>query len=289
MERNEHTAAGLPAMQLDGRTAVLGILGDPVAQVKAPAPLTALLQQRGFNAVLVPLHVRADDVALLLPALSALHNFAGFIVTVPHKQRIASLLSVGLLSAAQRAGATNVVRRTPQGGWQADLLDGTGFVAGLHAAGFDTHGRCAHIVGAGGAASAIAFALADAGARTLRICDVDAAKSGALVAQLNAHGVEAGLWDGADTANADLLVNATPVGMRASDPLPVPPGALRPGLWVADVIMAPAVTPLLLAAQARGCRTHEGRHMMERQLALMADFFAPAILAIAPHLPEVSA
>ncbi|MFS2055681.1 hypothetical protein ACEN8K_43660, partial [Variovorax sp. CT11-76] len=101
-----------PVLQLDGRTAVLGILGDPVAQVKAPAPLTARLQQAGLNAVLVPMHVRADDVATLLPALLTLRNLAGFIVTVPHKQRVADLLGDGLLPGAERANAANVVRRT---------------------------------------------------------------------------------------------------------------------------------------------------------------------------------
>ncbi|MFS2055841.1 shikimate dehydrogenase, partial [Variovorax sp. CT11-76] len=88
---------------------------------------------------------------------------------------------------------------------------------------------------------------------------------------------------------AELLVNATPVGMRADDPLPVPASALRTGLWVAEVIMAPAVTPLLQLARERGCIAHEGRHMMERQLGLMADFFEPAILAMAPERLEVAA
>lgn len=289
MPSTDTNASLQPALSLDGRTAVLGILGDPVAQVKAPAPLTARLQQQGLNAVLVPMHVRPDDVAALLPALLTLHNLAGFIVTVPHKQRVAALIGDGLLPGARRANAANVVRRTAQGGWQGELLDGAGFVAGLRAAGFDPRGRAACIAGAGGAASAIAFALADAGARSVRVCDVDTAKAEALARQLQRNGVEAGTWNGREPGEAELLVNATPVGMRVDDPLPVPASALRAGLWVAEVIMAPAVTPLLQVARDRGCIAHEGRHMMERQLGLMADFFEPAILAIAPDRLEVAA
>lgn len=268
------------SLQLDGRTVVLGLLGDPVAQVKAPAPLTQLLQQRGLNAVLVPMHVPDAQLDALLPALRGVRNLAGFVVTVPHKQRLAALAGAGALPAARRAGAANVVRRTA-GGWEADLLDGTGFVRGLQGAGFALPGRVARIVGAGGAASAIAFALADAGVREVGVHDIDASRRDGLLAQLGAHGVAAVRWDGAATEGIDLLVNATPVGMRADDPLPVPEAALRPGLTVAEVIMQPAVTRLLEAARARGCATHPGRPMMDHQLALMADFLAPAIEAAA--------
>lgn len=280
MKREPRMQEVVEAIRLDGRTAVLGILGDPVAQVKAPAPLTRLLQARGLNALLVPLHVQPADLAPMLAALGLLRNLAGFIVTVPHKQRVAEGLPGLLRPAARRAGAVNVARRAPGGAWEADLLDGLGFVAGLHAAGFDPCGRMACIVGAGGAASAIAFALAEAGAPRIGIHDIDAARRERLLAQLAAHGIDAVRWDGAGTQGAELLVQATPLGMRADDPLPVPLQALRPGLWVAEVVMAPAVTPLLEAAAARGCHVHAGRHMMERQLDLMADFFAPAIEAI---------
>ena len=267
------------AMRLDGRTALLGIIGDPVAQVKAPAPLTQALQQRGFNAVLLPLHVGPQEVERLLAALWSTRNFAGLVVTVPHKQRVAALGTVVLAESARRAGAANVLRRGLQG-WEAGLLDGQGFVAGLRAAGFDARGRTARIVGAGGAASAIAFALADAGVRELGILDLDRARSEALIAQLRRAGLRAVPWDGRDAAGADLLVNATPAGMQADDLLPVPPDALREGLWVAEVIMAPAITPLLALARERGCHVHEGRHMLERQIGLMVDFFAPALEAM---------
>jgi len=280
MKTDSATPADAAGLRLDGRTVVLGIIGDPIAQVKAPMPLTRLLQSRGLDAVLVPLHVKTADIDALLTAFGKLHNFAGFIVTVPHKQTIARRLGAHLSPAAQRASAANVVRRTAEGDWEADLLDGTGFVAGLTRAGFDPRGTTAHIVGAGGAASAIAFALGEAGTARIGIHDIDAARRDQLLAQLRAYDIDAFYWDGSDLHDAQLLINATPLGMRAHDPLPLPAEALYPGLWVAEVIMSPAVTPLLETAAARGCRTHEGRHMMEQQLGLMADFFKPAIEAV---------
>ncbi len=280
MKKDSVALADAAGLRLDGRTIVLGIIGDPIAQVKAPLPLTTLLQARGLNAILVPLHVQTADVDRLLTAFGTLRNFAGFIVTVPHKQRVARSLSAHLSPAAQRANAANVVRRSADGTWEADLLDGTGFVTGLTRAGFDPRGTTARIVGAGGAASAIAFALSEAGSAHIGIHDVDAERRDQLLAQLRAHGIDAFCWNGLDTRNARLLVNATPLGMHANDPLPLPADALHDGLWVADVIMSPAVTPLLEVAAARGCRIHEGRHMMEQQLELMADFFAPAIESV---------
>lgn len=267
------TALDWSGLKLDGRTAVLGIIGDPVAQVKAPLPLTRLLQRRGINAVLVPLHVRAADVAPLLQTLLAVRNVAGVVVTVPHKQLVAGL-PIDTLRAAREARAVNVVRRKGDA-WQGDLLDGAGFVSGLVRNGFDVKGRSVGLAGAGGAGNAIAFALAAAGAARIDVRDADDAKRADLVGRLRALGHAAGDWDAASPR--DLLVNATPAGMRDGDPLPIAPSAIRAGQTVADVIMEPHATPLLALAQRQGARIVHGRHMMDEQLERMADFFAEAL------------
>jgi len=260
-------------LRLDGKTAVLGIIGDPVAQVKAPLPLTRLLQQRGINAVLVPLHVPAAHVARLLETLLAVSNVAGVIVTVPHKQ-LAAGLPMALTRAAREAAAVNVIRRIGSA-WQGELLDGAGFLAGLSRNGFDVRGRSVGIAGAGGAGNAIAFALAAAGAAGIGVHDVDSDRRANLVARLQALGYAAEAWDGASPR--ELLVNATPVGMRAADPLPIPLSAIRAGHTVADVIMEPQTTQLLTLAEQQGARIVRGRHMMEEQLESMVDFFGEAI------------
>jgi len=263
----------LDGIRLDGGTTVLGIIGDPIAQVKAPLPLTRLLQARGLNAVLVPLHVQGADVAGLLAALQTVRNVAGVVVTVPHKQRVAGA-GIELLRAAREAQAVNVVRRTA-GGWQGDLLDGAGFLAGLSRNGFEVAGRSVGLVGAGGAGSAIAFALAGAGAASIDVHDADGRTCASLIGRLQALGHAAGPWDAASPR--DLVVNATPAGMREEDPLPIALSAIRPGNTVADVIMEPATTALLAEAARLGARIVHGRHMMDEQLEAMADFFGAAM------------
>jgi len=278
--------SGTSALQLDGRTAVLGIVGDPVAQVKAPLPLTLRLQKSGLNAVLVPLHVPASSLPSVLDGLLAIRNLAGLVVTVPHKQ-VAARGSVHVSGRVAACGAANVLRRTHgtdgAASWEADLFDGVGFVHGLSRQGHAVAGRSVCLLGAGGAASAIAFALAEAGASMLRIHDIDAARSRSLIERLQSQGFQAAPWDGQDLDRAHVLVNATPLGMKPADPLPVPAPSLHPGLLVAEVVMEPARTALLEAASAHGCRVHRGRHMMEEQLNLMRDFFAPAIDALRRH------
>lgn len=262
---------------LDGETAVLGIIGDPIAQVKAPRPLTALMQQEGLNAVLVPMHVTAADVPALLDLLLRVKNVAGIIVTVPHKQLV-SRLGMTATAASHQAGAVNLLRKVAtndSASWEADLKDGTGFVAGLRRNGCDVKGRKVAMAGAGGAGNAIAFALAAAGASDLAIRDVDAAKQAELVSRLQRAGYPARAWDGA--GGADLLVNATPLGMKQTDPLPIDASAIEAGVTVADVIMEPRVTPLLALAESRGAKVIHGHHMMDEQLNEMVRFFAPSI------------
>lgn len=272
-------------LRLDGSTALLGILGDPIAQVKAPLPLSRLLQQRGYNALLVPMHVGADDLPALLASAMALRNLAGLVVTVPHKQQAARLCAT-LSPAAAQAGAANVLRKVagPAGPvWQGDLLDGSGFVAGLARHGCLVAGQAAALAGAGGAGSAIAFALAQAGAERVAVHDLDAARRDDLIARLRAEGHAAEVWDG--RRPAPLLVNATPMGMRPGDPLPFAPEAVAPGATVGDVVTEPAETALLALARQRGARTVAGRHMMESQLDGMVDFFGQALRALPGAAP----
>jgi len=265
-----------PTLRVDGRSAVIAIIGDPVAQVKAPGPLSALMQQRGHDAVVVPLHVRHDDLGDLLGLLWRIPNFAGLVVTVPHKQAVAEL-GLALSPAAAAAQAVNVVRRSASG-WEGDLIDGTGFVQGLRDNGFDPAGRSAVLVGAGGAGSAIAFALGAAGVRSLALHDSDAGRQANLIARLREQGCPAAPWD--QRSGADLLVNATPVGMCASDPYPLAPTLADAATTVAEVIMEPATTRLLEVVQARGARIVRGRHMMEAQLDAMTDYFGVAVGAL---------
>jgi shikimate dehydrogenase len=258
--------------RLDGATRLIPILGDPIAQVKAPAGLTAEFARRGRNMMVVPFHVTPDHFSGAVASLGPIRNVDGFIATVPHKFAAHDQCST-LSPRAEFLGVVNVVRRNGDGGWHGDMLDGLGFVRGIEMAGCRLPGRRALLVGAGGAGSAIALALLDGGVAQLAVHDTDGAKRKALIARLDSVHAGKVLVGSASPLGFDIIVNATPMGMREGDPVPVEVDTLSPSTFVGDVITMPEVTPLLAAAQERGCGTQTGVGMFESSIELMADFF----------------
>lgn len=262
----------------NGATRVIYIVGDPIAQVKAPSGVTTLMRSRGADAVCVPAHVAPQDLAGWCAAIRLQRNVDGIIVTVPHKFAALPLCD-DLTARARSIGAVNILRRhAPTGGWLGDMCDGDGHVAGLKAAGLVLEGRRALLVGAGGAGSAIAHALVDAGVAALDLHDADATRREALADKLRryAAGRAAPLALGigrADPTGYDLVTNATPLGMTADDPLPIDVSRLSPSTFVSDVVTQPALPPLIEAARARGCATLTGIGMFEAVRDRIVDFY----------------
>jgi len=257
---------------ITGRTRVYGILADPIGHVRTPQAFNALCSARGHDAVLVPFHVCAEDLATVVAGLRPLRNLDGLVVTVPHKQAMTALCD-RLEPMGRRIGAVNAVRREADGSLLGENFDGRGFVTGLRAAGHEPRGLRALLLGAGGAGAAIAFALAEAGVAELAIANRSAGKGAALVAAVaRAFPGVAVRSATADGSGFDLLVNATSLGLHQDDPLPLPAESIPAGALVAEVVMQPEVTPLLEAAAARGARTHGGRHMLQAQLDAIAEF-----------------
>ena len=264
------------ATTLSGATRVIAIFGDPIAQVKSPAGVTHALNQAGRNCVVIPVHVAAADLDAFMRGVTVARNFDGLIATVPHKFAAYAHCA----SASQRAhllGAVNVMRRNPDLSWHGDMQDGCGFIDGIRGAGCQPQGARALLVGAGGAGSAIALALLDAGVAQLAIHDDDARRRDALRARLEARFPGRTCQGSRDPSGFDLAVNATPSGMRAGDPLPVDAARLTPHMFVADVITAPAVTPLLAAARQAGCHTASGGAMFDAVARLMVGFLLEAV------------
>src|SRR5262245_36794258 len=165
-----------------GATRVVLILGDPIAQVKAPAGLTREFERRGHDAIVVPLQLAAADVVAGIAALTPAKNVDGLIATIPHKFALAARCAT-LSERAKFLGVVNVARRNADGSWHGDMLDGEGFAEPLAKAGCEIKGNRALLVGAGGAGSAIALALLDRGVAQLTVHDVDAARRDALIAK----------------------------------------------------------------------------------------------------------
>lgn len=256
-----------------GDTRLFAIVGDPIAQARSPKVFNELFQKLSVNAVLVPMQIPPVSLAAAIAVLKAIRNLDGIVVTVPHKVALAAQVD-RLLPIAQRVGAINCMRRDASGEWAGEMYDGEGFVLGLNRQGHAPRGMKVFQAGAGGAGKAVAHALAAAGVRSLRLVDVDGAKQDALVAELRALypavDIAAGNFEPCDV---DMVVNATPCGMAAGDPLPFSIDRLARGTLVADLIMKPERTPLLEQAQALGHRCHLGRHLLESQAEIIAAFF----------------
>ncbi len=270
---------------LSGETLVVPILGDPIAQVKSPDGITAQFAERGVNAVVVPLQVGQADLDALVAGLGPSASVAGLIATVPHKFGLAAHCAT-LTDRARFLGSANVARRNPDGTWHGDQVDGAAFVAALQRscaenaaiATVSTHdpvgldGVRALQVGAGGAGSAIALALLEAGVARLRLHDVDPTRRDALVGRLRERFGERVSAGAPDPAGFDIVANATPMGMRAGDPYPVDVTRLKPDTVVGHVVTKPAVPPLIAAARDAGCATSTGGDMFAQVAGLIVDF-----------------
>jgi shikimate dehydrogenase len=258
---------------LDGATRLYYVVGDPISQVKAPARMTRGFAQRGANAVLVPAHVGATDLEAFIEGASRTRNVDGMILTLPHKLA-AYRYCAASTARARFLRAVNVLRRDAAGRWFGETTDGASFVSAIRAAGCEPRGLCALLVGAGGAASAIALELIASGVAELAIHSRTTASRDRLIGLLRAAHPHARIGAGtADPSGFDLVVNGTPAGMSAGDALPVMTERLAPTTFVGDVITAPEITPLLAGARSAGCPIATGIDMVSAAIGLMLDFF----------------
>lgn len=262
-----------------GSTALLGVLGDPVRHSLSPAMHNAALAALGLDWVYLALPVAAPDLASVVAALEAL-DCRGLNVTIPHKQAVATL-AAELSPLAQRLGAVNTLVRRPGGGWLGTNTDVEGFLAPLREG--ERPGQRAVVLGTGGSALAVLAGLEQLGFSSIAVAGRNATALAALQAGCRdwLPALEPLAWTTADDeqllhalAQADLVVNCTPVGMAStSDPMaanrsPLAAAALdrlRPGSGVYDLIYTPRPTALLKGAAERGCRTWDGLEMLVQQ------------------------
>jgi shikimate dehydrogenase len=256
---------------VDGATRLLGIVGDPVAQVRSPPLWSAMFRYNRINAICVPFHVHPEEFARFIAGFRAAQNVMGLFVTIPHKLAAATHAEA-LTPRARMVGTANLLRPLAGGGWEGDMLDGLGFVRALRASGQLIEGRRALVIGAGGVGSAIAFALAEAGAAEVAVADIDAARAEALSRRLVERAGAQSRVSAAKAEGFDLIVNASPLGMRADDPPPCDLAGLTADAIVGDVVIGRTLTPILKAARDLGCHVQPGSAMTDHQGAAMADF-----------------
>jgi shikimate dehydrogenase len=260
---------------ISGSTRLFGIVGDPIAQVRSPEVFNAHFADRGIDAVFLPIHVHPDALATAFDGFKALANLDGLVITVPHKFAAAGLMDE-LGPQAHRAAAVNAARKTKTGKWAGDLFDGIGMVEGLRAKNIDPAGKSCIVYGAGGAGTAIAFALADTNPSRLAIVDPAAGKADQLAQSLrkSVPGIVVETPDAsAGPTGYDIAINASPLGLNPDDPLPFDPTGLSAGAIVAEAVMKPPVTHLLRQADRLGFTIHPGIHMLDGQFGPFLDFF----------------
>jgi len=261
------------AADIGGRTRLCGVLGHPLEHTLSPRMHNAAFAALGLDWVYLPWPVGPDRLGEALRGLRALANFAGANVTVPHKEAVIPYLDE-LTEEARAVGAVNTIVRAGDR-LTGHTTDGAGLLAALaEAADFRPEGACVVIVGAGGAGRSAAFALAAAGARQVAILNRSEARAQALADDVRgvADDVEVlayQLQSGSSTARilggADLVVNATSVGLRPTDSSPVDLALCGPGAVAYDMVYNPPESSFLRQARARGLRAANGLGMLVHQ------------------------
>ncbi len=259
-------------MNISGKTALIPHIGYPTYSFKAPMIYNPWFEARGIDAVVVPMGVPAAAAAAL-PTIFAFTNFHGALITMPHKVAVVAMLDE-VSKAVRVAGACNAVRRMPDGRLVGDQFDGEGFVRGVRLKGRTVEGARVFVCGAGGVGSAIAASFAGAGVGALSLYDVDAAAAERLGNRLSVvyPGLPVGVGSN-DPAGFDIVVNATPLGMNACDPLPMDVSRIAPETFVGEVVMKQETTAFLAAARARGCATQVGIDMLYEMIPAYIEFF----------------
>ncbi len=252
-------------MTLSGKALLAGVMGWPVAHSQSPRLHGYWLAQHGIDGAYLPLPVQPDDLAAALRALPIL-GFRGVNLTLPHKERALEVCDE-VSESARRIGAVNTVVVDAEKRLVGSNTDDFGFLANLReASDWRADAGPAVLLGAGGAARAIAVALSDAGVDSIAIVNRTASRAEALAAALGGA-VHAVPWSARADALADaaLLVNTTTLGMNGQPPLELELDALPGAAVVNDIVYAPLETPLLAAARARGNPAVEGLGMLLHQ------------------------
>lgn len=253
-------------MTITGAARVAGVMGWPVGHSRSPRLHGYWLAEHGIDGAYVPFAVRPERLAEALAALPAL-GVRGVNLTVPHKERALDALD-DVDALARRIGAVNTVVVDDAGRLSGTNTDAHGFMANLRdgARHWTAEAGPVVVLGAGGAARAVAVALIDAGVKAIRLVNRSPARAERLARDLDGPFVVRP-WDerAAALRGAALVVNTTSLGMAGQPPLDVTLDAVGPGCVVSDLVYVPLETPLLAAARARGLVAVDGLGMLLHQ------------------------
>lgn len=261
-------------ININGKTKLIALIGDPVEKAKTPELMNQLLADKGLfgEYVAIGFQVSQENLKEVIDGIRKIHNFVGAIITMPHKQHILSLID-SYEHEVKFINACNVIHRNLDASLHGYNYDGIGFVAGLKRKGYVFKDKRCVLMGAGGAASAIAYALLIERCQEINILNRSSERAEELK-----HNLEAKFKNVTIKINEkideqfDLLINATPLGMKETDPLPTSEDVVKKAKLVAECIVTVEKTKLLSLAE-KHTQIHLGKAMLEGQLGLMLDLF----------------
>jgi len=264
----------MSSQSISGKTRLCGVIGDPIEHTMSPAIHNAAFEKLGLDYAYLPFRVKSEELGKAIEGMRAL-NIRGLNVTIPHKVTVIPFLDE-LDSLAERIGAVNTIVNN-DGVLKGYNTDASGFLHALLEKNIEPEGKNAIILGAGGASRAISFILAERKANLVivnRRLELDWAQELARkISEVFGKETKALELNEENLAeimgNADILINATSVGMSPNtNETPLPPHLLKPNLIVFDIVYNPIKTRLLAGAERAGAQTISGVDMLVWQGAL---------------------
>ncbi len=255
-------------MDVSGKTKITGIFGHPIGHTLSPAMHNAAFKELGIDMCYIPFNVLPADLPDAVLAIKSL-NMTGVNITVPHKEKVIDLLDE-VDKEAEFIGAVNTIVNS-KGRLTGYNTDGRGFMRSLDEAGISVEGKDVFVIGAGGASRAISYYLSEKASK-LSLFDIERPKAEALAADLrkirdNVFFLE----DTEKISSSHIIINATPLGLKPDDPLPLDPDIINSDWIVCDVIYKN--TGLLRKAEKKGAKTLNGFGMLLWQGALASELW----------------
>jgi len=281
-------------MKLSGHTKPFAVIGHPIGHTLSPIMHNASMQELGFDGIYLALDVHPDELMDVLPSMAKM-GFAGVNLTVPHKE-IAFRGLDKLDESAKLLGAANTVQFT-DAGMIGHNTDGYGFLMALEEAfGKRVEGDAVFVLGCGGAGRAVALMAAKEGAKSLVLADIDAGRVQRLEDEIKSLAPDVVITQALDDASkvalcreCDLVVQASPVGMKQDDPSLLPPEAFRAGQRAFDLIYMYPETAILTTAREAGVQIANGLGMLLHQGARAFEIWTgvkPSVPAMRKALEE---
>jgi len=256
---------------LSGHTRPYAVLGHPIGHTLSPVMHNAAFESLGLDSIYLAFDVAPGQLLEILPAMKNM-GFGGVNLTAPLKE-VAFKGLANLAESARRLGAVNTVQFTTDG-MIGHNTDGLGFLTAVRESlDFQVNGKTIFVLGCGGAGRAVAIAAAGDGARHLILADLDESRCRGVARDIAALSLPTRVdWAGPSvkdwilrTHEADLMIQASPVGMKADDVCPLPPQAFRPGQKAFDLVYNRPSTCFTLAASQGGAQAANGLGMLLHQ------------------------